>query len=218
MLFSREDLKKVIHKSQHCQRNWDLEKFIADEDLDLLTTAASQCPSKQNMAYYKLHFVLNREIIEKIHSFTDGFIINFESGHSVTNSQVLANLLVVFEPVNYKSNISTNKDRNVQTYELNKNITDAESLKLLERDQNMAVGIAAGYLNLTASILGYSTGCCACFDPDKIKETLNLESVPLLLMGIGYDNENLGRRVHHKDNSILFPTKNKEKIEIKIHR
>ena len=31
-----------------------------------------------------------------------------------------------------------------------------------------AVGIAAGYLNVTAAMLGYATGCCACGDFDKI--------------------------------------------------
>ena len=92
-----EEVKKAVLKSQHCQRNWDLSREIDQADLDLIKHSLTNCPSKQNIAYYKVHMITDRNLIEEIHSYTDGFTINIEGSKSVTNSQCLANLLVVFE-------------------------------------------------------------------------------------------------------------------------
>ena len=200
-------------RSQHCQRNWDLEKLVPDDDIKLLITAATQCPSKQNIAYYKLHVIMDRSIIEQIHTHTKGFTVTYGSDFTQTNSQVLANSLFLFE-----DNDETNLDifRNQQTYDYFKK-QDIESYQTLNRDKNMAIGIASGYVNLVASLLGYSTGFCACFDPEPIKTLLNLSNNPLLLMGVGHNNHNLNRRVHHKDHSFIFPSKTKQPITVKIH-
>lgn len=203
-------ISKAIIRSQHCQRNWDLSKSIPKEDLDLLVTAATECPSKQNVAFYKAYFITNRQIIEKIHDTTKGFTTRtgFE-----TNTQVLANLLIVFEDYNYlpevaKSGIYRNQETDALLH--GKEYDDAQNL--LNRDRDMAVGVAAGYLNLTASLLGYSTGCCACFDPIEVKRILDLKNKPILMMGIGFKDPNLNRRVHHKNHKFIFPTKTKQVI------
>lgn len=206
---AHNDIKKAIIRSQHCQRNWDLSKEIPQEDLDLLITAATQCPSKQNVAYYKAHFITNRSIIESIHEQTDGFTINFFPKQTTTNTQVLANLLIVLE--SYFAQPET-EHRNDQWDQIKLGKANQGSLTIIERDRNMAVGVAAGYLNVTASLLGYSTGCCACFNPAGIKEILNLDNDPVLLMGIGFKDENLNRRVHHNDHNFVFPTKSKQMI------
>jgi hypothetical protein len=83
----------------------------------------------------------------------------------------------------------------------------------LERDAYMAIGIAAGYINLTSSILGYSTGCCACFDSIEIAETISTKNPIKLLMGIGFKNEKINRRIHHKT-GFVFPSKSKQEIQI----
>jgi len=77
----------------------------------------------------------------------------------------------------------------------------------------MAVGIAAGYANITASMLGYSTGCCACFDPAKVAEILGIDNHVHLLMGIGYKDETRPRREHHAED-FVFPTKKKQNIQV----
>ena len=59
-------LKKSIYKSQKCQRNWDLSKDIPKEDVEVILTSATQCPSKQNLPYYKVHAITDRKMIEKI--------------------------------------------------------------------------------------------------------------------------------------------------------
>ena len=214
MNISHDDIKQTIIRSQHCQRNWDLSKEIPQEDLDLIITSATQCSSKQNIAHYKIHAITNRDIIKAIYNQTDGFAISYEPYQSVKNTQVLANLLIVLEEVNI--DISTKYDayRNDQLLAISNGIINNNDAVALERDKNMAVGIAAGYLNLTASLLGYSTGYCACFDPPKIKDILNLEKHPILLMGIGFSDSNLDRRTHHENHTYMYPTKIKQEIQV----
>lgn len=213
---SHDEVKKAILKSQHCQRNWDLSQEIPKQDIDLFESAVSLCPSKQNVAYYKAHFITNRELIEKIHEKTNGFILSFEDGTTTTNPQVLANLLVVFEATGVELNSEKDALRNQQTYELKNDRGNKDERQWnIDRDRNMAVGIAAGYLNLSASLLGYSTGCCACFEPDALQEILGLSAPPLLLMGVGHKDAERNRLSHHKDKTFIFPTKTKQKIEIK---
>ena len=94
---THSEISKAIVKSQHCQRNFDLTKRIPEEDMKIMMNAVTECPSKQNIAYYKVHFIEDRDLIEDIHSHTRGFVTNkHESGYE-TNTQVLANLLVLFE-------------------------------------------------------------------------------------------------------------------------
>ena len=82
---NKSDIKKAIIRSQHCQRNWDLSKSIPDEDIEMIKTAVTNCPSKQNVAYYKVIFVTDRDKIERIYETTNGFITNFRSNDTVTN-------------------------------------------------------------------------------------------------------------------------------------
>lgn len=215
---SHKTIRKAILKSQHCQRNFDLTKEIPEEDVELLKTAVSQCPSKQNMAFYKAHFIFDRKVIEDIHKHTKGFGVDPENYQ--TNSQVLANLVVVFEENSPHSMVSENEGtnkkfwRNEETKALAEEQENENHLTTLKRDKDQAVGIAAGYLNLTASLLGYATGCCACFDGDKIKSILNLENKPILLMGIGFRDFSRNRREHHKDKNFIFPSFKKQPVEV----
>ena len=48
--FENKNIIKAIHASQHTQRNYDLDKKIPIEDIKTIITAATQCPSKQNLA------------------------------------------------------------------------------------------------------------------------------------------------------------------------
>jgi len=65
-------LEKAITKSQRCQRNWDLSKDIPIEDIKTLKTSVTQCSSKQNRVFYKVKFITNRDMIEKIYKTTGG--------------------------------------------------------------------------------------------------------------------------------------------------
>ena len=63
---------------------------------------------------------------------------------------------------------------------------------------------------------GYATGCCTCMDHKALKEELQLEGDPLLLMGIGYRNSDMNRRQHPLREDFIFPTKKKQLIPFKI--
>jgi len=213
---THNEISKAIVKSQHTQRNFDLTKKIPEEDMKVLMNAVTECPSKQNIAYYKVHFIEDRDLIEDIHSHTRGFVTKkHESGYE-TNTQVLANLLVLFERHLPNDRLSDDSvKRNDQTRYFQEH---GEWEDVVVRDMHTSVGIAAGYLNLTASLLGYRTGCCQCFDSDKVKEVALLEDTPLLLMGVGYNQEGVNRRKHHIRDDFLFSAKKKMPIETKIWR
>ena len=215
MSFAHKDIERAIHKSQHCQRNWDLSRQIPPEDVDLLMTALTQCPSKQNIAFYQAYVITNREIIEKIHDCTDGFTINYEPHQTTTNTQVLANMLIVFEERDVPLETSRDRHRNEHTWEMAESTTVSEdTTHYLNRDKHLAIGVAAGYLNLTAGLLGYATGCCSCFSYPQVQAILGLKNACPLMMGIGFGDPNLGRRVHHLSKDFLFPAKTKQPIQV----
>jgi nitroreductase len=213
---THNEISKAIVRSQHTQRNFDLTKNIPEEDMKIMMNAVTECPSKQNIAYYKVHFIEDRDLIEDIHSHTRGFVTKkHESGYE-TNTQVLANLLVLFERHLPNDRLSDDSvKRNDQTRYFQEH---GEWEDVVVRDMHTSVGIAAGYLNLTASLLGYRTGCCQCFDSDKVKEVALLEDAPLLLMGVGYHQKGINRRKHHIRDDFLFSAKKKMPIETKIWR
>lgn len=215
MELTNSDIVKAIIRSQHCQRNWDLSKQIPEEDLEVIKTSVTQCPSKQNIAYYDTYFITNRDVIERIHAATDGFILNKETKLSTTNTQTLANLLIAFVERDFTKQFTTeDKHRNLEMDEIVKGADkDSKAYKSLDTDRKIAVGVAAGYCNMTSSLLGYSTGCCTCFDKSEVKKILNIDSNVMLLMGVGFSQQTVNRRVHHLDSSIVFPTK--QKVEIK---
>lgn len=201
-------IKKAVIRSQHVQRNWDLEKEMPQDDVDLLVHAATNCPSKQNFRFYDLHVIQDRDTIERIYSHTKGLgITNPETGEAefTTNSQVLAHTLFVFTD-------TVRSERYIQKW---KNDDFAMDFNW-KRDQDMAVGIAAGYINVIASQLGYGTGCCACFESDKVVEELGLSSSEthvILMMGVGIKGSDKNRRIH-QETGVMMPTHTKEPINV----
>lgn len=224
---------KAVLRSQRCQRNWDLSRQIPQEDLEVIEAAVTQCPSKQNLTFYKPLFVTNREKIEAIHnaSMLAG-TINKESKEYVmrTQSQLLANLLVVLVEDHDPSDLDKSPSMmSHHTGTLPQDIIDSHiqyynndmdrMLELFEedykRDKATAVGIAAGYMNLAASLMGYSTGCCQCFDMPKVQQILGVQGQILLIMGIGLKDEKRNRREHHVHPTEMFPT-NQKSIKIDV--
>lgn len=200
---SNLDIKKAIAVSQHTQRNWDLSKEIPEEDVATIIEAATQCPSKQGRAFYKVHVITNRDIIEKIHAKTKGQGIVMKDGKadSQTNSQTLANVLLAFE-------------KNPDGKAIKGHPVYGDTEDFTRRDTDMAVGIAAGYVNVVSSLMGYKTGCCLCFNGFDVAKDAGIENEVLLLMGVGYAQEGVNRRVHHLDPTYEFNTNRKQEIPI----
>lgn len=201
MELTESSIKKAVIRSQHCQRNWNLEKEIPQEDLQTMVHAITNCPSKQNAAFYNIYTITDRDTIERIHEKTEGFYHRDEE-KMISNSQTLANVLFVFTNNTEKSN-RLNIKRDIY----------GDNEAIIGRDLHMATGIAAGYLNLTSSLMGYNTGCCACFEGDEIQEILNTEDGIVLLMGVGHKGD-IPRRIHHADNNLTFPAIPKENIAV----
>lgn len=204
-------LEKSISASQRCQRNWDLSRNISAEDMETLKTAVTQCSSKQNRVFYKCLFITNRELIEKIHAGTNGF--KTPDGEVHTNSQVLANLVVAFvEDRDPAEGIRTDEEQVIYASDE----PDPKELAKVQRDQQVAVGIASGYLTLVSNMLGLKTGCCQCFYKNEMKEILDVDSEVFLLMGIGYPDTSRSRLEHQTEESFKFPSFNKEIKVIEI--
>ena len=207
-------LQNAVSKSQKCQRNWDTEVSIPKEDLETLKHAVTQCPSKQNIAHYKVSFITDRDLIQDIFKSTKGFYTKEDLSEAEYNSQVLANLLVVFEDHNVEN-------ARAPEYKAFHSASDTpeDQQNLVERDQWMSVGIASGMLALTANMLGYRTGYCACFNVEEVVKKLNpnsnSSSMPLLMLGIGVPKKGY-LRIYNQDNTYAYPTFTKQEIPIKF--
>ena len=217
---TNSEIEKSVIRSQHTQRNWNLDKKLPKEDVNTLLQAVTNCPSKQNIAFYKVHFIQDRDIIEEIHENTYGFGTGKAPVNGIrqteTNPQTLANLLVIFEDYNYLDDLKDDIHRNQATREYLKNgYLSEETEKELTRDKQIALGIASGYLNLSASLMGYRTGCCQCMDSAEIKEVAMLNEEPLLLMGVGFPQDGVSRRRHHI-RDFTFHTKKKQPIKYEV--
>ena len=217
---TNSEIEKSVIRSQHTQRNWNLDKKLPKEDVNTLLQAVTNCPSKQNIAFYKVHFIQDRDIIEEIHENTYGFGTGKAPVNGIrqteTNPQTLANLLVIFEDYNYLDDLKDDIHRSQETAEYLKNgYLSEKSQKELNRDKQIALGIAAGYLNLTASLMGYRTGCCQCIDTSAIREIAMLREEPLLLMGVGFPQEGVSRRRHHV-RDFNFISKKKQPIKYEV--
>ena len=215
-MIDKSAVKITIQKSQHCQRNWDLTRSIPQEDIDLLVEAVTQCPSKQNAAFYRCHFITNRTVIEQVYNTTSGF--DFPTSME-NNSQTLANMLVVFEQLTLEDILLVNlSGPYLNTYfEEFRNpsglISEVAKKRMLV-DIHVSIGIASGYLNLLAHQLGYSTGYCGCFDIAGLQSVLNIQGQPMIILGVGYKDINRKRRVHHAKPDLQYPAKPKVTIPV----
>lgn len=186
-------LVKAIHRGQHCQRNWNLNEKMPSDDVETIITAATQCPSKQNLDFYSVIAIQDRETIEAIYETT-----MTEKGRK--NPQVLAHLLLIF----VENPAVTQIDRNSEIRgQMTKHTS--RTLSAMEEDLHQALGVAAGFVNVTSSMLGYRTGCNKCFDVDTVKEILGLAEGerPILMMGVGIHNQDRNRREEHNEGFMI---------------
>ena len=203
---NRTVLKLAIDNAQRAQRNYDLSKSISQRDLDTLIYAATNSPSKQNETHYALHVYTDTDIIRKVYDCTKKFTLSTpqtgtddsygitSSGTfwqddtcSVKNSQILSNVLFVYEE-------DLGEARGFTHQAGQENLGNA--VTLYKEQIAYSIGISVGELILSASLLGYKTGICSAIDDQAAKKVLGIKSVPKLLVGIGYDNPGTDRRLH----------------------
>ena len=200
----KEHLHDSILKSQRCQRNWNLEKQILQEDLDLMIHAATQCPSKQNMDFYDLHVITNRRIIEELYDCT------VVESQVRKNPQVLANALFVFIKKTPETFIGARYRR------IKSNTASNADYRALDIDASMAIAISTGYVCITANMIGYKTGFCKCIDAKEAEIVLGVNNPIGLMIGVGYPKEDVDRRMDH-DTGRILETFDKPLINIVYH-
>ena len=184
----KNELIYTIAESQHCQRNWDLTKQISQEDLNVFIHTVKEAPTKQNRVFYKVKFITNRDLIQKLFDTTNSFW-NRDKGELITNAQTYANLLVVF----LQDQDHSRGHRTLDEYETE----DKDgNFRVDPVDEAKAVGVCAGYLNLVARMLGYQTGF---YDARHRKDEFDkiVGGRALQCLGIGYKDSNKVWNEHH---------------------
>lgn len=203
-------LEQIVEQSSWCQRNWDLSKTISEKDIKTFKYIVKTCPSKQNRAFYKAVFIQDRNIIESIHDTSDSFTVQWNPYKAISNPQILANLVVAFVSNRDYSEIArTEAEYNLGVVDGKDNVKNP----VAKEDEEKSVGIAIGYLALSANILGYRTGVYnAQHRRDEIEEILG-EGKVINMIGIGYQNYDKNIRQHHYHDHITYPSF-KKSIEV----
>ena len=220
---NRTKIKLASDVARRAQRNWDLSKVIPAEDLDTLIYVAQNSPKKQMETHYALHVFTDKEKIRAIYDNTKKFSlfpVN-ENGdyrslsddettamfqdrdgefwqadeYSVKNSQIFANAIFVY----------TEDRRTVRggTHFLAQQGGSPNILSIYEEQIDFSIGISVGQLILSAAMMGYKTGICSALDSNPISEILGKRSDgklmnPKLVIGIGYEQDGVDRRLHQE--------------------
>lgn len=220
-----DSIQNSVDVARVAQRNYDLNKQIPQKDLDTLIYAARNGPKKAMENHFALHVFTQRSKIKQIYDETKMFLVppdecetfddipddmfeirdgkpwQNDDKYAVKNSQVMANSLFVFsEPGSeYKAKGGTHK----MAMESQPNY----ALKTLEEQKAFSIGIAIGNLTLAAAMLGYKCGICSAFSQDNVGDILLGKKTPAgepnimepkLLVGVGFNQEGVHRRLHHE--------------------
>ena len=203
-----QTLKNAVDTTQRAQRNYDLSKSIPQADLDTLIYTAINSPSKQNETHFKLKVYTDPNLIHNIYDCTKRFALFYKdtfdkmfkdtdegvianNEYEVKNSQVLANVVFVYcdEDQQDEDNL-----RGSEQIIANRGNASEETTNFFTRLKNFSIGISSGQLSLVAALLGYKTGFCSGYSTSQLKAVIKDE--PRLLVGIGYENSNVNRRLH----------------------
>jgi len=96
VLYGWDEEMNIMRGMQQCQRNWDYTKTIPQEVVDYLLWIAQNAPSKQHEAYYDVHWSTDRETIEYLYQFSWGSTHRKNPPAMWRNSQMNANLYMIF--------------------------------------------------------------------------------------------------------------------------
>ena len=143
--------KKIIDSIRQCQRNWDLSKDISQEHLDHLIYVATHSPSKQDEAYYNLHVITNKELIQELLNQTFAFsvpVVANQFSINLRNTQMGANAYFLW----------TRKDPPTQREMTFKGVLYSTDDTRRKENAYAMIGISMGLVAYTAGSLGYKTG------------------------------------------------------------
>ncbi len=232
----KENFKKLLWDSQRCQRNWDLTKTIPNDDLDLMVHSIKSAPSKQNESHFCVYGIFDYNLRKKIYNGTENFAHDADGVSLCLNddgsinykyqSQLIGNFLFVFCRESNKEHRSGESFSTEEFIKKDANLARAGTVDFstVEKREYVqkryddfglhAIGIAVGYLLITAHMLGYRTGCSAGFSADIVSEITG-HPRPEIIVAVGFNDKTRDRREEHFQKGRLFPSWNKEiKFEI----
>ena len=177
----------LIEQTQHCQRNWDLDKSLDQETIDWLFDVGYNMPTKQNLSSFQIVAFTDRTMIEYL---TASAINKGWHSRRVKNPQMLAPVVFTFF-----GKEDDEENRRSQEKRRGSNTTMVE------------IGIAAGAMALAANSVGLKTGFCKCFYPlesgiykeNQIRKALERYEIKetniSLALGVGYPIEGLASNI-----------------------
>lgn len=195
----------LIEQTQHCQRNWDLDKSVDQEIIDWLFDVGYTMPTKQNLSSFQIVAFTDRTMIEYL---TASAVNKGWHGRQVKNPQMLAPVVFTF----FEKQDRDEKKRSQEKRQGN-NTTMTE------------IGLAAGAMALAANNIGLRTGFCKCFYPlesgkdkkNKVARALRnykIKGTDIgLALGVGYPVEGLLSNI---DNNKFDHGQFKKKPQTKI--
>lgn len=203
----QDTIKNAVDTAQRAQRNYDLDKVIPKNELETLIYTSVNSPSKQNEIHFAVDVYTDQHTIREIYNCTKLFGLvkapsdleeqcgitadeKFwqDSDKSVYNSQILANVLFVYSEDEGPARCGTTKvaqeNRNSNMY------------YLYQEQKNYSMGISIGQLILAATMMNYKTGICSAINVDDVKKIVACKGNPKVLVGIGFENQGVNRRLH----------------------
>ncbi len=195
-------IESVVDISMRAQRNYDLSRIFPEKDLETLIYVASHSPSKQNEVHYRIRVYTDQSTIRKIYECTKRFALYRpgplelrdgklwqDDAKSVHNSQILSNVLFVYEE-------DEGPARCGEHMLVQQGVESSHADKLYMASKATSIGVSVGQLILSASLLGYKTGVCSAMNDSEVAKVINSSRLPKLLVGIGYGNVDIDRRLH----------------------
>ena len=200
-----QEIRDISQKIRKCQRNWQLDRSLPQEHIELFAEIAKHSPSKQDEAYFDVYVITQRSLIEKYYKESVGFTA-FE-GEVVPenlvvyeNSQSRANAVFFWCPKDPKTMRNfyqpTDHLNNMNDGEMKEPGTPKDPNEWTRKVENTyaSIGVSMGCTSFAAGALGYSTG----FNKSHgdFNQHINIPE-PRYSLGIGFPLEN---KPHNVDN------------------
>jgi len=149
MFYGWDEEMSIIREIQKCQRNWDYSKEVHPEIIDYLLWHAENAPSKQWEAYYDVYWCADRKVLEELSQYTWGTTHNRNPPSTWKNSQMNANLYILFVAKEPETTLNCHSDGSIKQ---NRDPARWENAYV-------SIGIAMGLVLRAAAKLGLATGC-----------------------------------------------------------
>ncbi len=200
-----QEIRDISQKIRKCQRNWQLDRSLPQEHIELFAEIAKHSPSKQDEAYFDVYVITQRSLIEKYYKESVGFTafegeVIPENLVVYENSQSRANAVFFWCPKDPKTMRNfyqpTDHLNNMNDGEMKDPGTPKDPNEWTRKVENTyaSIGVSMGCTSFAAGALGYSTG----FNKSHgdFNQHINIPE-PRYSLGIGFPLED---KPHNVDN------------------